>query len=181
MNNLYLLVGESGSGKSTIAAELEKRYHMTQLQSYTTRPMRNHNETGHIFVSDNEFDQLKDLVAYTHFCGHRYGVTAKQIEESDIYIVDPDGIIYFKEHYQGNKAHKVIYIHVPEKERKQRMYSRGDNKLTVGKRIANDKIKFKNVSDFADVLFYNHDMESSVEEIHKYIEIQEKLGDNPEF
>ena len=68
-NTIYLIVGRSGSGKTTIAEELERKYGLKSIQSYTTRPKRSDNETGHIFVSDEEFDKLTDMVAYT-LAGH---------------------------------------------------------------------------------------------------------------
>ena len=58
----FIIVGESGSGKTTIVNELEKRYGLTSVQSYTTRPKRYPDETGHTFVSEQEFFQLEKYV-----------------------------------------------------------------------------------------------------------------------
>ena len=62
---LYLFVGPSGSGKTTIVDKLECENRYKSIQSYTTRPQRHQNEYGHIFISDEEFDQLTNIVAYT--------------------------------------------------------------------------------------------------------------------
>ena len=67
MKNIFLIVGASGSGKTTIVEQLEQRYGLTSIQSYTTRAARYVGEKGHIFVSDEEFDKLTDLIAYTEF------------------------------------------------------------------------------------------------------------------
>ena len=98
---IALFIGPSGSGKTTVAEYLVKHYGFTQIESYTTRPPRFDGEVGHIFVSNEEFDQLKDFVAYTEFDGNRYAATAEQVESNDIYVVDVAGAEYFKEKYKG--------------------------------------------------------------------------------
>lgn len=132
MNNLILLVGESGSGKTTVATELERQYGFKSIQSYTTRPPRNESEYGHIFVSNDEFDALQsDLVAYTEYNGYRYGATKQQVNECDIYVIDPSGVQYFMEHYHADttenqdiKPVKVVYLHTTIPVRVQRMEHR---------------------------------------------------------
>ena len=44
-----VLIGPSGTGKSTVADKLTELYGLTLMQSYTTRPKRFENETGHTF------------------------------------------------------------------------------------------------------------------------------------
>ena len=110
MNTIFLIIAPSGAGKTTLAGQLEKMYGLQSIQSYTTRPPRYDGETGHIFVSDKEFDELKDMVAYTEFCGHRYCATAEQVENNDLYVIDPKGVEYFRQAYHGNKQIKTIYI-----------------------------------------------------------------------
>ena len=73
---IFLIIGCSGSGKTAITEKLEELYHLKSIQSYTTRPPRYDGETGHIFVSNEEFDELTDYVAYTEFAGFRYCATA---------------------------------------------------------------------------------------------------------
>ena len=51
-NCIFLIVGCSGSGKTTITEQLEQKYGLKAIQSYTTRQPRYDGETGHIFVSD---------------------------------------------------------------------------------------------------------------------------------
>ena len=57
---LIVLCGKSGCGKTTIASLLQEKYNLKVIQSYTTRPPRYKNEEGHIFISKEEFDNLKD-------------------------------------------------------------------------------------------------------------------------
>ena len=110
MNNIYLIVGCSGSGKTTIVNALEEKYGLKSIQSYTTRPKRSDSETGHIFISDEEYDKLENIIACTEFCNYRYCATAKQIDENDLYVIDPAGIESLKAFYKGNKQFKIIYI-----------------------------------------------------------------------
>ena len=99
MNNyIFLIVGPSGSGKTTLVEMLEQSLGMTSIESYTTRKPRYSGEKGHIFVSDEDFDQLKDLVGYTEFDNHRYAATAMQVEHNDIYVIYT--ILYLESYLQ---------------------------------------------------------------------------------
>ena len=110
MNNIYLIVGCSGSGKTTIVNALEEKYGLRSIQSYTTRPKRSENETGHTFISDEEYDKLENIVACTEFCNYKYCATAEQIDENDLYVIDPTGVESLKSFYEGDKEFKIIYI-----------------------------------------------------------------------
>ena len=144
---IALFIGPSGSGKTTVAEYLVKHYGFTQIESYTTRAPRYDGEVGHIFVSNEEFDQLKDFVAYTEFDGNRYAATAEQVERNDIYVVDVAGAEYFKEKYKGKKKPVVFLFDVPPDIVRQRMIYRGDNAEQVEQRIQNDVVMFQNVEE----------------------------------
>lgn len=167
MKNIYLIVAPSGAGKTTITELLESKYGLKSIQSYTTRPPRFEGETGHTFVSDEEFDKLTDIVAYTEFCGseNRYCATAKQVEESDLYVIDPKGVEFFKQHYKGSKQAKVIYIESDITTRHERMKQRAENNGSTYleavdhslKRIVND------VSEFYDYIHHRVQVDCTVE------------------
>ena len=89
---LYLFVGRSASGKTTIANILEEKHGYKQVQSYTTRPPRYNGEVGHVFISENEFDNLGELAAYTEYNGYRYCTTVEQLQECDVYVIDVLGV-----------------------------------------------------------------------------------------
>ena len=157
---IVLIVGESGSGKSTICDELTKRYGLKQVKSYTTRPRRSENEDGHTFINDEQFDNLDDICAYTLFDGHRYCATKEQIDNADLYIIDPKGIEYFMAHYNGRKIPMVVYIHAVDWNRKKRMIERGDDIESVNRRIKNDEIEFKDVEKYATSTYSNNVMKT---------------------
>jgi guanylate kinase len=179
--NIYLIVGQSGSGKSTIASELEKLYGYKQLISYTTRPPRFEGEDTHEFISDAEFDKLKDIVAYTEFDGKRYCATKDQIDVANTYVIDPKGVKNLRENYHG-KPIKVVYIKTSVPERYERMKARLKDNGVDGKtavdsalnRIVNDVAEFKDYEwNIADIDFALHNEEKTIEEavneLHEYI------------
>lgn len=165
---LYLIVGASGSGKTTIANILEDKYGYKQIQSYTTRPPRSENETGHTFVNDAFFDQLTNFIGYTRYNGYRYGATTEQADKADIYVIDPAGVEYLKAHYD-NRPIRVITITSPIHTRIARMENRGDNFTNIMKRIVND-IDFRNF--LGDYNIDNEDtteLEDIAQKVHEYI------------
>ena len=152
---IVLIVGESGSGKSTICDELTKRYGLKQVESYTTRPRRSENEGGRTFISDEEFDKLEDICAYTYFDGYRYCATREQIDNSDLYIIDPHGIEYFIKEYNGRKIPMVVYIYADKRTRRKRMANRGDKEHKIRQRIAHDESAFANVDEYTMYRYSN--------------------------
>ncbi len=138
MKNIYLIVGPSGSGKTTLAEALARDYGLKTVWSYTTRPKRYPGEEGHLFVTNEEFNELGDMCAYTEYNGFRYGVTSEIIDQSDIYVIDLPGVLYLKEHYKGPKGIVTIGLEVSETVRALRMMKRGDSLEDILKRLEVD-------------------------------------------
>ena len=161
---IVLIVGESGSSKSTICDELTIRYVLKQVKSYTTRPRRSEDEDGHTFISDEEFDKLENICAYTYFDNHHYCATREQIDNSDLYIIDPYGVKYFMETYNGRKIPMVVYIYADKRTRRKRMAKRGDKEYKIRQRIAHDESAFANVDEYT-MYRYNNTEEGDVEKI----------------
>lgn len=152
---IVLLVGESGSGKTTIADYCCSTYGYKSLQSYTTRPKRSEDETGHTFITEKEFGELKDLVAFTEYNGYLYCATSQQVEENDIYVIDVEGIRKFLSSYKGKKKPYIIYLKTSKSVRKERMRERGDSEEAITQRIKFDESAFANVEDYADFICAN--------------------------
>lgn len=143
-NFLVLLVGASGSGKTTLAERMELLFGWKSVVSYTTRPKRTPNETGHIFVSDAEFDEImakNNIVAYTDYNGYRYCATQTQADNAQIYVIDIPGVEYFRKRYTGDKRIYTVFIDLPEGVRRSRMQMRGDTD-TINARLETDREKF---------------------------------------
>ena len=162
---VILLVGKSGSGKTTIAEHSRRLYGLTSIQSYTTRPKRTPDETGHIFVGARAFHSLKDMVAYTKYNGYEYCATSQQVEDNDIYVIDPAGIDFFKEHYHGSKTPVVVYIvsnadpHQAFTINYERIKERGGTVEEASERVVLDNRVFKGFEDKADYVFENTELE----------------------
>lgn len=153
MKNIYCIVGPSGSGKTTLAEALQKKYGYKVIESYTTRPSRFEGETGHIFVSSGEFKELKDVYAYNQYDGYEYGITAKQLEENDLYVVEPSGVEDLLKKYRGSKGIKVIGLNPDVEVLIERMKLRGDPDDKIIARLIEDADTFKNLHNIIDIAF----------------------------
>ena len=98
---IICLIGKSGSGKTTIGEYIEREYMVNMIQSYTDRPMRYPNETGHTFISREAFDALRheDMIAYTKFGEYRYCCLKCDVRDRNVYVVDEIGYDYLTEHF----------------------------------------------------------------------------------
>ena len=138
-NTLYLFVGKSASGKTSVANFLEQKHGLKQIQSYTTRPPRYEGEVGHIFLNDEQFDNLGELVAYTEYNGFRYGTTAEQLDQCQIYVVDVPGVKTLLERYNTNRKIVILYFSTNVCTRINRMKNRGDNDTAIIERLLQDE------------------------------------------
>lgn len=164
---IVLIVGESGSGKSTICNYLSETYGLKELKSYTTRLKRNENDTSHTFVSQTKFNIVsKDAVAYTMFDNHEYCATVQQVDESDLYVIDMDGVRTLLKYYKGKRVPYVVYIKADGLDRIENMIRRGDSWADAMRRVEYDKAAFKDVNDYAMYAYENRiDNHESVKKI----------------
>ena len=91
VKNIYLIIGKSGAGKTTIADILETKYHLKQIQSYTTRPPRYDGERGHIFVTKKDFtnEMISNCVAFTTYLDNYYWCTSTSGFKSSMTSIMP--------------------------------------------------------------------------------------------
>lgn len=175
MKNIYLIVGPSGVGKTTLVEKLAKENGLKPVESYTTREPRYEGETSHIFVSDQEFDSLGEMVAYTEYNGHRYGVTADIINSHDLYVIDPFGIRYMQERYFGPKGVKVIELMASAAERESRMRKRGDKPSAIRARIKTDETAFGSRETFSkDFQIHADGIEETAQAVWEFIQYHER-------
>ena len=110
---IICIVGESGSGKTTIAEYIEREHGIKMMESYTDRPMRYPGETGHTFVTKEEFDSFShdDMIAYTEFGGHRYCCLKKDVLDFNTYVIDERGLIYLMQNFSEVYDIKCIRVY----------------------------------------------------------------------
>ena len=178
MNKIFLLVGESSSGKDSLANMLEKDGYKV-LKSYSTRPKRENETNTHIFISSEEVCKYKDeIIAYTKIGEYEYFSTMPQLLESDIYIIDPNGVEYLKSKTKDIDI-VTIYINVSEEERKYRALAiRKDMLHEVEKRFEAERLqfdKFKLSAKF-DYSISNTDIKNAYKILRTIIEV-ERGGD----
>lgn len=162
---LFLFVGKSASGKTTVAELLESRRNLKTLQSYTTRQKRFELETGHTFITDEEFDNLKEIIAYTEYNNHRYCATKAQIDEADIYVIDVAGVEVLLEKYQDSRPIVVIYFDTSIRTRIDRMINRNDPDTAIISRIYNDE-EFEWERELSKLVWNAKNNENKNVEIH---------------
>lgn len=139
MKPLFLIVGKSASGKTSVTEFLEKEKGMKSLQSYSTRLPRYEGETGHTFISDEEFDKLENIIAYTEYHEHRYCCTQEQLDEADLYVIDPPGVeTLLKKYNNQDRDICIIFFSASTRVRIERMRSRGDSDEKIVGRLYND-------------------------------------------
>ena len=127
-------------------------------------------------------NMLKEKYNIT-FDKYDISITAEQIENDDLYIIDPKGVDFFMESYKGSKTPKVIFISSDMTTRYERMKSRaeenGSEYMDAVKssleRITNDVVDFYDYihgQTQIDYTFKNNaddKLEDVVDRIYKYI------------
>ena len=163
---ILLIVGKSGSGKSSVCNYLSHKFGLKELKSYTTRPKRNNMDFSHEFITDEEFDKLTNICAYTEFDGNRYCATSAQVDESDLYVIDPDGVKFFLSKYRGKKIPMVVYINCDEHALIYHMVKRGDSFANIRRRLKHDRVAFAGFADEYATKVYNNNSEDNISVIH---------------
>lgn len=139
---LYLVVGASGSGKTYIVDKICNDFDMKQVNSRTTRKPRYKDEIGHKFVTDEIADkEFDNAVAKTNYNGYRYYTTVQDLEESDFYVIDVQGVKSFN-YNRIDKQVKVLFIKSPWYIRFLHMFKRGDKIKYIINRLILDKKEF---------------------------------------
>lgn len=144
---LVIIMGRSGAGKTCVANAMRDAYGWTQIESYTTRPRRSEDETGHHFITEAEFDQIPecDRFAYMEYCGYRYCAKREQLDQADLYVVTPDGYEMIRKAYQDRPFFTVV-LTASKAVLQERMKKRGgstDDKIQ--ERIRRDDAIFQDL------------------------------------
>ncbi len=127
---VYCLVGPSGSGKTTVAYALKDQYNV--IQSYTTRPRRQNETWGHIFV--DHYPGGNNVIAHNNYNGYHYWATKEQVVGKTIYVIDPPGDAMLRKTMPAT----TIFLRIGEHVARERMAERPD----AEKRISYDRWAF---------------------------------------
>ena len=173
---LFLFVGQTATGKSTIARQIADIFGFSQVKSCTTRPPRNDKErngiSDHIFLTESEFDQIpeQDIVAYTKIGGYRYCTTSDVLRSNQIYVIDPNGIKFLREHPISSEFDIYeIFIDVDEEEAKKRYESRGGADYNVRRAKEDEQFDRYRAEKSYDLLVINNDLQESVDMVSDFI------------
>ena len=157
---IFCIVGESGSGKNTLVDYTLKEFGIPfkTLISYTDREKLENEKYGieHHFVSPVTMTELlrnREIAVYTEIGDVRYCTLLSDLEESDIYIINPNGLNTLKNKY-GNRFNFVtVYIDCPYTERRNRSENRSDFNSSFEKRALVESEQF---SEFRESHGYDH-------------------------
>lgn len=130
---IFLIVGRTSSGKSSITRAVCQALGLKQVKSYTTRPMResekkNPDASEHYFITEEEVKQYEnDIAAYTEINGYKYFTTKEILNQSDCYVIDPNGIEDLKKRCSDDYDFITIYLRRPKSGIKRSYLQRGDS------------------------------------------------------
>lgn len=145
---LVCVMAESSAGKDAVVSKICELTNWTQLVSYTTRPRRENEGNTHVFVTETDYNAMRDagqVAAYTYINGYHYWSTIDQIYKHDFYLIDPLGVRTLNELNMPNLRIITVYINVPEEVRKERAVHRGDNVNVYRSRSLSEREQFRNM------------------------------------
>jgi guanylate kinase len=147
-----LILGRSGTGKTTIAQELVNHLGYTQVKSYTTRPPRYEGEDSYIFLTQEEADKIGNRIAPAKIGPYEYFATTEQVKDSDIYIIEPVGMLELLE-TMPDTPFLVVNVSTASRIRRERAVNRvapenrEREKEVFAKREADEDARFRAFED----------------------------------
>lgn len=125
-HDLTLIIGRSGTGKSTLEEKLCNDYNLKSIKSYSTRPKRSPNEDSHIFIKPSDVDNYPNKIATTTINGNFYFATKEQLDESQLYVIDPIGLYELSNNFP-DLTFNLIYLKLPKYKHQQYLKNRRKN------------------------------------------------------
>ena len=126
------------------------------------------------------------MVAYTEYNGNRYGTTAEQLNQCQIYVVDVPGVETLLERYNTYRPIVTLYFDTTTYTRINRMLDRGDGDMMIVSRLLQDEKddwleqlislvdKYSTVGDrnvYLHKIDANGDLQQVLDLVQYYIEI----------
>ena len=149
-NTRIILIGKGGSGKDFFKSFLKQKGYILDV-SHTSRPAREGEVHGedYIFVEKDHFEssiEIGRFYEYAFFNNNYYGTTNRSWHNSDIFIMETEGLSKVSDADLANSI--VVYFDIDEDVLRSRLEARSDSNDTVERRIERDKIDFKNFNGF---------------------------------
>lgn len=163
---IYLIAGRSGAGKDYLVSKMiELSKEMTgkafaMVKSYTTRPPRYENEDTHIFIAKEDVDKYPNKVATTKIGEYEYFATAEQVNNSEIYVIDPKGIDELITNMPDTEF-QIVYVQADEDiNRRINAVKRADDKIREEEIFAaRDAAENEQFTEFEDKIHNRMDYE----------------------
>lgn len=155
MSKKIIIVGPGGSGKDYLRRIMVDRG-FTYGVSHTSRPPRGGEEEGkdYYFRDIKFFEDNQDMfLELQTFNGWKYGISKKEFEEKDIFILSPAGLRSISKEIREKSF--VIYVNPGSEIRLERLHARNDAD-DVERRYIADIRDFFNFSDY-DIMITNED------------------------
>ena len=164
---IFCIIGKTGVGKTTIAKAVSTTLNIPIIVTYTNRPKRPNEKNGidYHFVNDKYFDDniddFIDLRCYKVATGEiwKYGISKKQINKRDNYIVVVDTVGY--ENLSKHFDTKAIIIDSYDNIIIDRLIQRGDSLEEVERRLEDDKNKIEKLLEKTPIekriMIFNND------------------------
>ena len=150
MDTKIFIIGKTNTGKDTIARKLAEDFDLKVLASYTDIPKRVDQTEGveHTFISEEEMTNIlegDDVFASYITKRGRYCSTIGQINDCDIYVINPDSLVAAYDKFPEVVANSiVIYLKTPYAIRKIRSLKRQDDIEAFLKRVKDEAREFNN-------------------------------------
>ena len=151
---LLCVLGKSASGKDLLTSRLCERAGYKQLISYTTRERRSNEGDTHVFVTEDDYKQMKadsQIAAFTQIGRYKYWCTFEQLYNVDCYIIDYAGLQHLRELNLPGLRLVTVFINVPDDIREERAISkRKDDRLKWRERNIAERDQFRAMLKSAD-------------------------------
>ena len=153
-HTLLCIMGKTSSGKDTLASKLCERMNLKQVISFTTRPRRDNEGDTHIFVGEEDFEQMQNngiIAAFTQIGQYKYWTTIDQLEDADVYIIDYLGLKTLRKLNLPNIRLVSVFINVPDDIREKRaLNQRKDDKDKFRSRNLAEREQFREMAKNLD-------------------------------
>lgn len=153
-HTLLCVMGKTACGKDSLVNKLCERTGLKQIISYTTRPRRVNEDNTHIFVGEDDFEQMYEsgiIAAFTQIGEYKYWTTIDQLEDADIYIIDYIGLKTLRELDLSDIRLVSVYINVPDDIREYRaLEKRKDDRSKFRARDFAERQQFRDMLKNAD-------------------------------